>query len=102
MAVNYKTRVARTLFIILLTFILCRLPFTVLVFWRNEKIKQAQLDSVSIYQMFFSNSIVNMIYNFIGELLIIDRKQLSIAMVYCTLLNVFKLRYKSYHLRSDK
>ncbi|XP_077295430.1 neuropeptide Y receptor type 1 [Arctopsyche grandis] len=77
MSVNYKTRVARTLFVIVISFIVCRLPFTVLVFWRFQLVKETRQDSItSTYQMLwfvshyliYLNCAINpMIYGFNNE-----------------------------------
>lgn len=48
--VNYKQKVARTTFIIMVTFMICRLPFTVLIFLRNQLLKNQKLSPNSPVQ----------------------------------------------------
>lgn len=40
MSVNYKKRVAKTFFVIVTVFIICRVPFTALVFWRSKLLQE--------------------------------------------------------------
>lgn len=37
--VSYKRKVAKMMFIVVITFIFCRLPFTALIFYRNQLLK---------------------------------------------------------------
>ena len=46
--VNYKKKVARTLFIVVIVFILCRVPFTAVVFWRSKLLQTKEPFAVSI------------------------------------------------------
>lgn len=45
--VSYKTKVAKTLFVVVLTFIVLRVPFTVLIFLRNDLLKQSVINQVN-------------------------------------------------------
>uniref|UniRef100_A0A7G3AA83 Putative 7 transmembrane receptor n=2 Tax=Lutzomyia longipalpis TaxID=7200 RepID=A0A7G3AA83_LUTLO len=46
-SVSYKTKVAKMLFIVLITFIVLRGPFTALVFIRNQLLKESKINQIS-------------------------------------------------------
>ncbi|GAB0090852.1 neuropeptide FF receptor 2 [Sergentomyia squamirostris] len=46
-SVSYKTRVAKMLFIVVVSFIILRGPFTALVFIRNQLLKESKIDQIS-------------------------------------------------------
>lgn len=50
-SVSYKTKVAKMLFIVLITFVILRMPFTCLVFIRNQMIKESVMNQV--YLIYF-------------------------------------------------
>ncbi|KAG4073963.1 hypothetical protein HA402_014168 [Bradysia odoriphaga] len=50
--VSYKTKVARTLFIVVVTFLVLRLPFTTLVFIRNNWLKKSQMNQAAGFESF--------------------------------------------------
>lgn len=67
-SVSYKTKVAKTLFVVVLTFVLLRVPFTVLIFARNDLLKQSVINQVngsftvlwySSHYLIFLNAAVN-------------------------------------------
>lgn len=76
-SVSYKTKVAKTLFIVLITFIILRLPFTTLVFVRNQMLKNSKKDSVdqsfqvlwytSHYLIFLNSAINPVIYGLTND-----------------------------------
>lgn len=41
-SVNYKKKVARTLFIVVIVFVICRVPFTAVVFWRSKLLQSKE------------------------------------------------------------
>lgn len=48
-SVNYKTKVARTLFIVVVTFLVLRLPFTTWTFIRGNLLKKSQMNQATEY-----------------------------------------------------
>lgn len=50
MCVNYKTKVAKIVFLVVITFIICRVPFTALIFRRNQWLKINKQDQVLVYK----------------------------------------------------
>ncbi|XP_055703507.1 neuropeptide FF receptor 2 [Phlebotomus papatasi] len=46
-SVSYKTKVAKMLFIVLITFVILRGPFTALVFIRNQLLKESKINQIS-------------------------------------------------------
>ncbi|KAF2889715.1 hypothetical protein ILUMI_14379 [Ignelater luminosus] len=44
--VNYKRKVAKMMFIVVITFMICRLPFTALIFYRNQLLKRDRISSM--------------------------------------------------------
>lgn len=71
-SVSYKKKFARTMFIILLSFVVLRVPFTTLVFVRDNKLKEFQMNGInhffyifwyiSHYLIFFNCSLDPIIY----------------------------------------
>lgn len=51
--VSYKKRFAKTMFIILISFVVLRVPFTALVFIRSEKLKDNQMDQIDNFFVIF-------------------------------------------------
>ncbi|GJQ80969.1 hypothetical protein Trydic_g4786 [Trypoxylus dichotomus] len=43
--VNYKAKVAKATFIIVITFIVCKIPFTALIFYRNQLLKNGGMSN---------------------------------------------------------
>lgn len=48
--VNYKKKVAKMMFIVVITFIICRTPFTALIFYRNQLLKNQTISKSSTVQ----------------------------------------------------
>lgn len=48
--VNYKRKVAKMMFIVVITFIICRTPFTALIFYRNQLLKNQTIAKTSTVQ----------------------------------------------------
>lgn len=48
--VNYKKKVAKMMFIVVITFIICRTPFTALIFYRNQLLKNQTISKTSAVQ----------------------------------------------------
>ncbi|XP_066996247.2 substance-K receptor-like [Anabrus simplex] len=75
--VRYKTRVARTMFILLMVFICCRVPYTALIFRRNQLVKDMSMNQVddsfrilwfaSRYLIFINAAINPIIYGLTNE-----------------------------------
>lgn len=50
-SVSYKTKVARTLFIVVVTFLVLRLPFTSWVFIRSNLLKKSQMNQAAGFEI---------------------------------------------------
>lgn len=48
--VSYKRKVAKMMFIVVIAFIFCRLPFTALIFYRNQLLKNQTISKTSQVQ----------------------------------------------------
>lgn len=51
--VSFKRRFAKTMFIILISFVVLRVPFTALVFIRSEKLKDSQMNQIDEFFVMF-------------------------------------------------
>lgn len=78
-SVSYKTKVAKMLFIVLITFVILRMPFTCLVFIRNQMIKQSVMNQVDIKLNFILDTI------FFYYSLLLGWRKFSYFMVYIPL-----------------
>uniref|UniRef100_A0A336LRQ1 CSON001565 protein n=1 Tax=Culicoides sonorensis TaxID=179676 RepID=A0A336LRQ1_CULSO len=67
-SVSYKKKISKTLFIVLVTFVLLRLPFTMLVFIREQKLQKSEMNQIDgtfyllwymAHYMIFVNAAVN-------------------------------------------
>lgn len=48
--VNYKAKVAKVMFIVVITFMICKIPFTALIFYRNQLLKNDAISSANQVQ----------------------------------------------------
>lgn len=47
---NYKKKVAKMMFIVVIAFIICRTPFTALIFYRNQLLKNQTISKTNTVQ----------------------------------------------------
>lgn len=76
-SVSYKTKVAKMMFTVLIVFVLCRVPFTALIFVRNQMLKETKVNQVqgafttlwycSHYLMFCNAAINPIIYGLTND-----------------------------------
>lgn len=77
MSVSYKTKVAKMLFIVVIIFVVLRVPFTALVFIRNQMLQNNFVDQIlgsfqvlwyaSHYLIFFNAAINPLIYGLTND-----------------------------------
>ncbi|XP_059622424.1 neuropeptide FF receptor 2 [Phlebotomus argentipes] len=92
-SVSYKTKVAKMLFIVLITFVILRGPFTALVFIRYQLLKQSQMNQISTsfeilwyiaHYLIFVNAAVNpIIYGWKNDNFRKAFRQTPIVRIFC-------------------
>ena len=76
-SLSYKTKCARTIFIVVIAFVVLRLPFTALIFVRNQMLKNNEMDQVegsfqalwytAHYLIFLNAALTPVIYGYTND-----------------------------------
>lgn len=92
-SICYKTKVAKMLFAVLIVFILFRLPFTCLIFIRNQMLKNSQINQIqgafdilwyTAHYLMFCNAAINpIIYGLTNDNFRKAYRQTPLARLFC-------------------